>query len=180
MTVTERAARVKLMLVDIDGVLTDGRIYFVPTASGEWDETKGFNALDGIAFQWFHQLGIQMGLISGRKSTATRLRAETGHFRYCYMGNHEKIATLEEILAACGFAREEVAYMGDDLTDIVCFHRVGFAIAVANARPEVKAESHYVTQTRGGDGAFREAAELILKAQGKWDGILKKYEVQNA
>jgi 3-deoxy-D-manno-octulosonate 8-phosphate phosphatase (KDO 8-P phosphatase) len=96
------------------------------------------------------------------------------------MGNHEKIATLEEILADCGFAREEVAYMGDDLTDIVCFHRVGFAIAVANARPEVKAESHYVTQTRGGDGAFREAAELILKAQGKWDGILKKYEVQNA
>jgi len=178
MTFMERAARVKLMLVDVDGVLTDGRIYFVPTATGEWDETKGFSSLDGIAFQWFHQTGIQMGLISGRKSMATKLRSETGHFRYCYMGNHEKIATLEEILKDCGFAKDEVAYMGDDLTDVVCFNRVGFSIAVANARPEVKRSAHYVTEARGGDGAFREAAELVLKAQGKWDGILRKYEVR--
>ena len=107
MTVMERAKRVELMLVDIDGVLTDGKIYFVPTASGEWDETKGFSALDGIALQWFHMHGITMGLISGRKSTATEMRAKSGHFKYCYMGNHEKIATLEEIIADAKIPRED-------------------------------------------------------------------------
>jgi len=176
-TVMERAKRVELMLVDVDGVLTDGKIYFVPTESGEWDETKGFNCLDGIALQWFHMHGISMGLISGRKSTATEMRAKSGHFKYCYMGNHEKIATLEEIIADAKVPRENIAYMGDDLTDIVCFHRVGFAIAVANARQEVKHEAHYVTEARGGDGAFREVAEMVLQAKGKWTEILKKYEI---
>lgn len=176
-SVMERARRLELMLVDIDGVLTDGRIYFVPTATGEWDETKGFSALDGIALQWFHWYGITMGLISGRKSVATEMRAKSGHFKYCYMGNHEKIATLEEIIADAKVPRENIGYMGDDLTDIVCFHRVGFAVAVANARPEVKREAHYVTEARGGDGAFREVAELVLQAKGKWGEILKKYEV---
>ena len=176
-SVMERARRLELMLVDIDGVLTDGRIYFVPTATGEWDETKGFSALDGIALQWFHWYGITMGLISGRKSVATEMRAKSGHFKYCYMGNHEKIATLEEIIADAKVPRENIGYMGDDLTDIVCFHRVGFAVAVANARPEVKREAHYVTEARGGDGAFREVAELVLQAKGKWGEILKKFEV---
>lgn len=176
-SVTDRCRRLELMLVDIDGVLTDGKIYFVPTASGEWDETKGFSALDGIALHWFHAHGITMGLISGRKSRATELRAQSGHFKYCYMGNHEKIATLEEIIADSKTPRENIGYMGDDLTDIVCFHRVGFGIAVANARPEVKREAHYVTEARGGEGAFREVAEMVLKAKGKWEEILRKYEV---
>jgi 3-deoxy-D-manno-octulosonate 8-phosphate phosphatase (KDO 8-P phosphatase) len=177
LTVESRASRIKLVLVDVDGVLTDGKIWFVPTASGEWDETKGFSALDGIAMQWFHKNGIQMGCISGRKSTATDMRARSGHFRYCYTGNHEKTALIEEIVKDSGFSQEEIAYMGDDVTDVVCFNRVGFAIAVANAMPEVKKCAHYVTSARGGDGAFREVAELILRAQGKWSAILEKYEI---
>ena len=177
MTIDERLKRVKLLLMDVDGVLTDSRIWFVPTASGVWDETKGFHSQDGIAMQWLHQQGIWTGMISGRKSTATQMRAETGHCKYIYLGDHEKIAAMEEIVADSGLARDEIAFMGDDLTDVVCFRRCGLAIAVANAALEVKACADYTTQVPGGQGALREVTEMILKAQGKWDGILRKYEI---
>jgi 3-deoxy-D-manno-octulosonate 8-phosphate phosphatase (KDO 8-P phosphatase) len=116
-------------------------------------------------------------LISGRVSPATVERAAQCKFKYVYQGHTEKIPILQEILADAGLAPEEVAYIGDDFTDVVVMRRVGLAIATANARPEVKPMAHYVTQAPGGEGAVREVVELLLKAQGKWDGILKHYEI---
>ncbi|MEN6608670.1 MAG: HAD hydrolase family protein [Bryobacteraceae bacterium] len=178
MDILERAARVKLLLMDVDGVLTDGKIYFLPAPDGTWTETKGFDSQDGIALKWLYWKGIRTGIISGRKSPAVELRAKQGHMTYCYQGDIEKIPIIEEILAKESISPEQVAYMGDDFTDIVVMRRVGFAIATANARPEVKKAAHYVTKLPGGAGALRDATELILKAQGLWEEILKKYEVE--
>jgi 3-deoxy-D-manno-octulosonate 8-phosphate phosphatase (KDO 8-P phosphatase) len=173
-----RAARVRLMLMDVDGVLTDGRIFNVPAPDGQIFETKGFDSQDGIALQWLNWKGIQAGVISGRISRAVEERARQCHMAYIYQGHIEKIPILEEILAKSGLAGDQVAYIGDDLTDVVVMRRVGFAIATANARPEVKRIAHFVTGSGGGNGAVREAVELILRAQGYWAEILRKYELE--
>jgi 3-deoxy-D-manno-octulosonate 8-phosphate phosphatase (KDO 8-P phosphatase) len=173
----ERAARVRLLLMDVDGVLTDGRLYFVPGPDGETVETKAFDSQDGIALRWLTWKGIELGLISGRDSPATVARAEQIGFTYIYQGHIEKIPILEEILARSGRQLSEIGFIGDDLTDAVIMRRVGFAVATANARPEVKRIAHVVTEAPGGRGAVREAAEMILRAQGAWEEILKKYEV---
>jgi len=175
--IAQKAAKIRLLLMDVDGVLTDGRLYNVPGPDGKMAETKGFDSQDGIALQWMHKVGIATGLISGRVSPATVERAAQCKFKYVYQGHTEKIPILEEILADAKISPDEVAYIGDDFTDVVVMRRVGFGIATANARPEVKPIAHYVTQARGGDGAVREVVELLLKAQGKWDGILKHYEI---
>jgi 3-deoxy-D-manno-octulosonate 8-phosphate phosphatase (KDO 8-P phosphatase) len=172
-----RASRVKLLLMDVDGVLTNGRLYNVPGPDGQMVETKGFDSQDGIALQWMNWNGIRTGVISGRQSPATAERARQVKMSYVYQGHIEKIPILEEILADAKVTPDEVAYIGDDFTDTVIMHRVGFAIAVANARPEVKGEAHYVTAASGGEGAVREVIELILKAQGLWDAILERYEI---
>jgi 3-deoxy-D-manno-octulosonate 8-phosphate phosphatase (KDO 8-P phosphatase) len=170
------AAQVKLLLMDVDGVLTDGKLYNVPGPSGTIFESKGFDSQDGIALQWLSWKGIQTGLISGRISPATEERARQCRFTYIYQGHLEKIPVLEEILAKSGLGREEVAYVGDDLPDLVVMRRVGFAIATANARAEVKQHAHFVTSLQGGRGAVREVAELLLRAQGHWQDVLRKYE----
>jgi 3-deoxy-D-manno-octulosonate 8-phosphate phosphatase (KDO 8-P phosphatase) len=172
-----RAARIKLLLMDVDGVLTDGRLIHVPAPDGSIFETKGFNAQDGIALQWLAWKGIKTGIISGRISPATVERAKQVKMTYVYQGHIEKIPILEEILAKSGITPEETAYAGDDLTDVVVMRRVGLAIATANAREEVKRAAHYITAASGGRGAIREAAELLLEAKGVWSDILKKYEV---
>jgi len=171
------ASKIRMLLMDVDGVLTDGRLYNVPAPNGEMAETKGFDSQDGIALQWMARMNFPCGLISGRVSPATAERAKQCKFKYVYQGHTEKIPILEEILADAKISPDEVAYIGDDFTDVVVMRRVGFGIATANARPEVKPIAHYVTQARGGDGAVREVVELLLKAQGKWDGILKHYEI---
>ncbi len=173
------AARIKLLLMDVDGVMTDGRLYNFRDASGEVFETKGFDSQDGIALQWLSWHGIQTGLISGRVSPATEERARQCQFSYIYQGHIEKIPILEEIMRQSGFAREQVAYIGDDLTDVVVMRRVGFAIATANARPEVKNCAHWVTAFEGGRGAVRQVCELLLQAQGRWHDLLKKYEAES-
>lgn len=170
------ASQVKLLLMDVDGVMTDGRLYNVPDASGKMVETKGFDSQDGIALQWCNWSGIKTGLISGRVSPATVERATQTKFTYVYQGHIEKIPILEEILIDAKLDRNQVAYIGDDLTDIVVMRRVGFAIATANARDHVKHAAHYVTRQPGGSGAVREVIEMILQAQGLWAGILAKYE----
>ena len=172
-----RAARVKLLLMDVDGVLTDGRLINVPAPVGSMFETKAFDSQDGIALQWLSWHGIATGVISGRVSPATEERARQVKMRYVYQGHIEKIPVLEEILAQSGISREETAYAGDDLTDVVVMRRVGLAIAPANARPEVKRAAHWTTAAAGGRGAVREIAELLLQARGLWSDILKKYEV---
>lgn len=173
----DRAADVKLLLMDVDGVLTDGRLYHFPDATGRMVETKGFDSQDGIALQWLHWYGIATGVISGRVSPATEERARQAKMKYVYQGHIEKIPILEEIYADAGIDSSKVAYIGDDLTDIVVMRRVGFAIATANARPEVKRAAHLVLHAAGGSGAVREACEFILKAKGYWKELMKKYEV---
>jgi 3-deoxy-D-manno-octulosonate 8-phosphate phosphatase (KDO 8-P phosphatase) len=175
--IRSRASRIRLVLMDVDGVLTDGKYFHVPNPQGGLFEVKMFDSQDGIALQWLYQAGIQTGLISGRDSEATRERARSSHMAYCYMGNTEKLPIFQEILAHSGLAAEQIAYIGDDLTDAILMKRVGLAVAVANATPEVKAMAHYVTSAAGGSGAVREAAELILEAQGRWEEILRHYEV---
>lgn len=164
--------------MDVDGVLTDGKLYNVPDASGRLVETKGFDTQDGIALQWLSWKGIQTGVISGRVSPATEERCRQVHCTYVYQGHIEKIPLFEEVLAKSGFAASEVAYIGDDLTDVVIMRRAGLAIAPANARPEVKACAQVVTARPGGAGAVREVCELLLKAQGHWEDLLRKYEVK--
>ena len=176
--VRNRAAKVKLLLMDVDGVLTNGKLYHFPDAAGNMIETKGFDSQDGIALQWLHWKGLRTGVISGRDSLATAERARQTKINYVYQGHIEKIPILEEIMEKAQVQADEIAYMGDDFTDIVVMRRVGFAIAVANARPEVQHEAHYVTKSAGGEGAVREVVELILDACGFWDEILDKYEVR--
>jgi 3-deoxy-D-manno-octulosonate 8-phosphate phosphatase (KDO 8-P phosphatase) len=171
------AASTRLLLMDVDGVLTDCKLYNVPGPDGRMVETKGFDAQDGISLQWLSWYGIKTGLISGRVSPATDERARQCKFSYVYQGHIEKIPILEEILADAKVDPSQVAYIGDDLTDIVVMRRVGFSIAVQNARPEVKKAAHFTTEARGGHGAVREVAELLLQAQGHWDALMKKYEV---
>ncbi len=173
----ERAARIKLLLMDVDGVLTDGKLYNVPGPDGKMVETKAFDSQDGIALQWLFRYGIQTGLISGRVSAAAEERARQCRMAYVYQGHLEKIPIFEEILAKSGLAPEQVAFIGDDFTDAVILRRVGLAAATANARAEVKRIAHLVTEAEGGRGAVREVAELLLKAHGHWQEILKKYEV---
>ncbi len=163
--------------MDVDGVLTDGRLYNVPDAAGNMVETKGFDSQDGIALQWLSWYGVATGVISGRNSPATAERARQTKMRYVYQGHIEKIPIIQEIMAESGLSRDQIAFIGDDVTDIVVMHRVGFAVATQNARPEVKKEAHYVTEAPGGSGAVREVIEQILKAQGKWAEVMQKYEV---
>jgi 3-deoxy-D-manno-octulosonate 8-phosphate phosphatase (KDO 8-P phosphatase) len=172
----EVAARVKLFLMDVDGVLTDGHLIGIPQADGQVFESKAFGSQDGIALQWLKWHGIDTGVISGRVSPATEARAKQVGMRFVYQGHIEKVPVLEEIASQSGIALGDMAFMGDDLTDIVVMRRVGFALAPANARPEVKRLAHYVTSAQGGSGAVREAAELLLEAHGRWQDILKKYE----
>jgi 3-deoxy-D-manno-octulosonate 8-phosphate phosphatase (KDO 8-P phosphatase) len=174
----QRAAKIRLLLMDVDGVITNGKIYNVPGPSGDLVETKGFNSQDGIALQWLIWKGFQTGVISGRESQAVEARAKQVGMTYVYQGHIEKVPILNEIIQRSGFALEQIAYVGDDLTDVPLLRRAGLAFAPANARPEVKSCVHHVTAAAGGDGALREIAEILLQAQGHWEGLLKKYEVE--
>lgn len=176
--ILNRASQIKLLLMDVDGVLTDGKLYNVPDRDGKMVETKGFDSQDGIALQWLNWKDVKTGVVSGRVSPATEERARQVKMTYVYQGHIEKVPILEQILADAKISASEVAYMGDDLTDVVILRRVGLAIATANAREEVKRTAHYVTQAAGGRGAVREVAELLLKAQNRWEEILKHYQAE--
>src|SRR4029453_6202904 len=126
--VLARAARVRLLLMDVDGVMTDGRYWQGPHTPGGLAEIKAFDSQDGIAFQWLRRFGIQAGVISGRVSIATEERARSAGFAPVYQGHTEKIPILEEILERSGLSAEQVGYVGDDFTDVVVMHRVGFAV----------------------------------------------------
>jgi 3-deoxy-D-manno-octulosonate 8-phosphate phosphatase (KDO 8-P phosphatase) len=174
--VQARAAKIRLLLMDCDGVMTDGTLINVPGPDGKMFETKAFDSQDGIALQWLNWNGIQTGAISGRQSPALDERARQVKMTYVIQGTIEKIPALEEISKRSGIPLDQTAFVGDDLTDVVCLRRVGLAIAVANAREEVKRAAHYVTAAAGGHSAIREVCELILKSQNRWADILKKYE----
>jgi 3-deoxy-D-manno-octulosonate 8-phosphate phosphatase (KDO 8-P phosphatase) len=171
------AAGIKVLLMDVDGVLTDGKLHFVPDAQGKITETKAFDSQDGIALRWLKWYGVKTGVISGRDSPATAERARQVDMTWVFQGHIEKIPLFEQVMAEAKVDREEVAYIGDDLTDVVVMRRVGLSFATANARTEVKHCASAVTEAVGGSGAVREVIEVLLKARGVWSELLKKYEV---
>lgn len=169
--VERRAARVKLLLMDCDGVLTDGRITLLENG----DEQKSFHTRDGHGLVLLHRAGLRSGIISGRTSTAVERRAHDLKISYLRQGTWNKVKDFAEVLTEAEVEPQEVAFVGDDVTDIPLMRRCGFSIAVADAGEETRAAAHYVTRLPGGFGAVREVCELILRAQGRWDDLMKRY-----
>lgn len=164
-----RARKIKLFLMDVDGTITDGGVCLLSLPNnGGVAEMKVFNSQDGVGLNLAHTMGIKTGFITGRRSPAVSQRAKECHVEFVYLGQATKTAAFEECMQKAQVSADEVAYMGDDLPDMAVAKRVGLAVAVANAAPELKAISHYQTKTRGGSGTAREVVELILKAQGRW------------
>src|SRR2546421_9943192 len=169
--IERRAARIKLLLMDCDGVLTDGRI----TLLDNGDEEKSFHTRDGHGLVLLHRAGLQSGIISGRTSGLVERRARELGIKYVRQGTWNKIKDFEELLAEMEIDEKEVAFIGDDVTDITLMQRSELAVAVADAVEETRGVAHYVTQLPGGFGAVREVCELILKAQGRWSELMERY-----
>ena len=163
-----RAKKIRVLLMDVDGVLTDGRIWLLSRRDGTASEIKGFSAYDGAGLKLARAAGLRTGIITGRESSAVAQRARECEIEFVYQHRATKLGALEEILQATGVSPQEIAYVGDDLPDLPVMQRVGLAAAVANAVPEVKRAAHFLTKRSGGEGAVREVIELIVKAQGKW------------
>jgi 3-deoxy-D-manno-octulosonate 8-phosphate phosphatase (KDO 8-P phosphatase) len=172
--VLHRAKKIRVLLMDADGTLTDGRVWLVSQPDGTATEMKCFDAQDGAGLTLAATAGIRTGVITGRESPAMRRRAKEARIEFVYEACPVKIPAYEEILQKAGVSDEEVAYVGDDLPDLPVMERVGLAVAVANAVPEVKRAAHYVTRREGGRGGIRETVELILKAQGLWEKMISK------
>jgi 3-deoxy-D-manno-octulosonate 8-phosphate phosphatase (KDO 8-P phosphatase) len=171
---TVRAARVRLILMDVDGVLTDGRIWYVPDGD-ELLEVKSFDVADGAGIALAHRAGLETGIISGRASRVVEHRAKELGIGTVHLGVRDKSAVLDTILRDRSIPAEAAAFIGDEVVDLPAMRRVGLPVAVANASEDVKPHAAYVTAAAGGRGAVREAIELILKAQGKWDGLVGEF-----
>jgi 3-deoxy-D-manno-octulosonate 8-phosphate phosphatase (KDO 8-P phosphatase) len=195
----ERAKKIKLMLFDVDGVMTDGTIFLFPApgggagsgthqhrekmadaggfgiASSDVVEAKGFNAHDGTGFSLMRLGGLEAGIITKRISETVRLRARDLKIKHVYQGQQDKAAAFYEILEKTGLRADEVCYVGDDVIDLPVMRLCGLAIAVKNSREEVIRESHYVTPHEGGKGAVRDAIEYVLRAQGKLERAIDEY-----
>jgi 3-deoxy-D-manno-octulosonate 8-phosphate phosphatase (KDO 8-P phosphatase) len=171
MTIESKAARIKLVLFDVDGVLTDGTV--VIHADGT--ESKAFGIRDGIAMIWAQRAGLKVGFLSARTSATTPHRAAQLGISIVYQGVPNKADAFDHILAAEHVAEAEVAYMGDDIVDLAVLARAGLSAAPADAVPEVQARVDWVTPAPGGRGAARELLEFVLRAQGRWDPIVASY-----
>lgn len=158
--------------MDVDGVLTDGKMYYLPDHKGEMVEFKAFHSLDGIGLRLLNQFGIRTGIISGRQSPGTEERARQLGMDYAYQGFLSKLAPLAEILKGTGLKEENVAYIGDDLTDIPVLKKAGLACAPQSAQDEVKKVCDLITCKKGGGGAAREVCDFILKSQGHWKTVM--------
>jgi 3-deoxy-D-manno-octulosonate 8-phosphate phosphatase (KDO 8-P phosphatase) len=169
--INARASRIKFLILDCDGVLTDGRIYMLP----DGDETKSFDVKDGHAIVMLQRAGIKVGIISGRKSSVVRARAKELGIAHLHEMAWVKTEVYEKMLAEEGLSDEQVCYIGDDVIDIPLLRRAGLAVSVADAVEESKQFSHLVTAHAGGRGAVREVVELIMKAQNKWGEALSRY-----
>lgn len=169
-----RARKIKVILNDVDGIWTDGKLHFFVKPDGQVDEIKSFHALDGIAIMLCRLGGLKCGVITGRRHETTISRARNLGMDFFYQGFLTKTLALEDILKRAHMTAEEVAFIGDDLTDLPLLEKVGLAITVPNAVQPLKQVAHYVTQRKGGDGAYREAVDLILTLQGKMPALLKE------
>jgi 3-deoxy-D-manno-octulosonate 8-phosphate phosphatase (KDO 8-P phosphatase) len=174
--VWQRASRIRLLILDVDGVLTNGSLYFGPR-----DEVfKVFHVRDGHGIKMAQHGGIEVAFLSGRRSDPAFLRAkELGVTRY-FEGLRDKVPVLEELCRTLNLTPENVAAVGDELVDLPLFHRVGLAVAVADAVPEVKSAAHWVTLSPGGQGAVREVTDLLLKATGAWEKLLAIWQPPTA
>src|SRR6202522_2863040 len=172
----ERARRVRVMLFDVDGVLTDGKIWTLPLASTEKTfEPKGFHAHDGIGISLARIGGIHTGVVTKRTSETVAQRARALRMEYVYMGQDYKIRAVSEIMQRGSFTLEQIAYVGDDVIDLPPMRVCGLAIAAANARNEVKAAAHYITPNAGGEGAGRDAIDFILQAHGILEQCIEEH-----
>ena len=169
--IQKRAARIKLLLMDCDGVLTDGRIWIFENG----EDQKGFHTRDGLGIDLWHRAGLESGILSGRNSSVLERRAQSLGVKYLWQGRDDKRQAFADTLVQAQVNGDEVAFIGDDLTDLPLMVQSGLAIAVGDAVAEVKARAHYVTTANGGYGAVREAIELILKAQNRWDELVSPY-----
>lgn len=168
----ERLAQVKLLLVDVDGVLTEGGV----TWTNEGIEQKTFHIRDGLGIRLWHRAGGRTGIVTGRASRVVQLRAEELGIGIVRQGVDDKLETTAGILAECGVAWEQTAFVGDDLPDLAVMMRCGVGVAVANAAPEVVEAAAIVTRLPGGQGAVREVIEQLLKARGGWETIVRRYQ----
>lgn len=169
--IAARARRVRLLVVDVDGVLTDGRMVL----SERGDELKAFHTRDGIAVALAKRAGLRTAMVTGETSPVAKARGDRLGVDAVMLGARRKGEALESLLATWGLPPEAAAYVGDDLLDIPALERAGLAVAVADAAPEVRAVAHVVTRARGGRGALRECVELILRAQGSWRATVAAY-----
>lgn len=164
-------AKITLLALDVDGVLTDGTL----AINGDGSETKFFNSLDGHGIKMWQRAGLKVALISGRASPPTERRAEQLKIEYVFQDCHAKLPVIEQLADQLGISRENMVFVGDDLTDMPVMRYVGFSVAVANAVDEVKKCADYVTTRPGGGGAVREVIEYILKSSGRWQELMKRY-----
>ena len=166
------AKHIKLLLLDVDGVLTDGKLYY--GNSGE--ELKAFNIQDGLGIKLLQQAGIQVGIITGRVSALLQRRADELGISPVIQGREDKLTALRELLQVMNLGLNEIAFMGDDLPDLSVINTVGLGITVANASSTLTTEAAWQTRRSGGDGAVREAAEMILRAQNKFDALVEQFK----
>lgn len=163
--------KLKLLILDVDGVLTDGHLYF----SDSGHEMKAFHSLDGHGIAMLRQTGVKVAILTGRQSTLVSLRAQNLRIDYVYQGAHDKLQAFEDLLIEAQVDAKECAYVGDDVIDLPPMRRVAFAVAVRNAPSIVREHAHYITVFSGGSGAVREVCELIMRAQGTYDQLLAHY-----
>jgi 3-deoxy-D-manno-octulosonate 8-phosphate phosphatase (KDO 8-P phosphatase) len=168
--ILERIKRVRLFLCDVDGILTDASIYMNGSV-----ETKRFNIQDGLGLRLLQREGIKVGWISARPSAATTQRAQDLKVDFLHQSDQNKVIAAEKILNETNLTWEDTAYMGDDIVDLGVLKRAGLAITVPHSIPECQDLAHYVTENPGGDGAVREVVDMILKAQGKWEALVKHF-----
>jgi 3-deoxy-D-manno-octulosonate 8-phosphate phosphatase (KDO 8-P phosphatase) len=171
---TAKAARIKLLLFDVDGVMTDGMV----VVHGDGTESKRFHIRDGIAMVWAQRAGLTVGILSARHSPSTAQRAAQLGITLVHQGVSSKIDTYDQIVGDLVLNDDEVAYMGDDIVDLAVLRRVGLAAVPADAVAEVKARAHFVSKWAGGAGAVREVVEMVLRARGMWDAIVATYEAE--
>jgi 3-deoxy-D-manno-octulosonate 8-phosphate phosphatase (KDO 8-P phosphatase) len=169
--VRERAARVKLLILDVDGVLTDGRIIM----DHKGREIKAFNVRDGHGLRLLMEAGIEVALLTGRSSPVVQKRADDLGITWVRQGVHDKVDAYQEIAREVGITDDEACFVGDDVIDIPLLKRVAIPIVVGDGAPEAKRCACYVTQSSGGKGAVREVCDLLLQAQGKWEAVLRRY-----
>ena len=165
-------ADIQMLVLDVDGVLTDGMIII----NGDGSESKFFSAIDGHGIRMWRRAGLKIAFLSGRLSKPTEHRAEQLEIDYCLQDCHNKLGAFEELLERSGLSADRIAYVGDDLPDLPVIRCVGFGAAVANAADEVKRNADFITTRQGGSGAVREVIEHILKSTGRWQELMKRYE----